>query len=222
MSLFSLNTKLSVIGPAWGFFSKILIKYGLRSKLTIVDRRDQLEQSRSVVGSLYIANHQSLMDIPLVGTTIQTPPIMKKEVLYIPFFGIIGWLGGALIVDRSKGTSRRKIFLAAKDRLLNDAVGLQFYPEGTRSLNGKPKEFEDIKKAILSFAYKENIPVYPISMYGTSHALSLKGELRFEQDMSALFHAKLSPKDFQEAESFERACWQKVTDGYKELENLSS
>lgn len=222
MGLFKLNTKLSFIGPAWGLFCRVLIKFGLRSELNIIDRRDQLERSKTVVSSLYIANHQSLMDIPLVGTTIQVPPIMKKEVLYIPFFGLIGWLGGALIVDRSKGTSRKKIFLKARDRLLNDGVGLQFYPEGTRSKEGRPKKFEDIKKAILSFAYQENIPVYPISLYGTDQVLTRKGKIHFDKSLSAIFHAKLNPKDFENSNDFERACWNKVVTGFDELKKLSN
>lgn len=43
---------------------------------------------------LYIANHQSYIDIPLIITKFQVPPIMKKEVLYIPIIGLVGWAMG--------------------------------------------------------------------------------------------------------------------------------
>lgn len=191
------------------------------AQVNIIDRRDNLEKKQAVASSLYIANHLSVIDIPLMGTTIQLPPIMKKEVLYIPIFGIIGWLGGSLILDRSKGSSRKKIFLKAKKRMLEDRVGLQLYPEGTRSKEGRPKSFKEIKRAILSFAYQERIPIYPVSIHGTDQIKSKKNIFNPGVKLTIIFHSKIKPEQFDESIQFEKACWEKVVSGFDEVQKLN-
>lgn len=168
---------------------------------------------------LYIANHQSYMDIPLMVTMFQAPPIMKKEVLYIPIFGWMAWICGALPVSRSKSSSRRKVFEQAKRRILKENIGLQVYPEGTRSKDALPKAFKDIKKTLLVFAYNEKISVIPVSIYGTRGILSPNGMINPGRSVGMIIEKEISPLNFASADEFAEACWQKVIQNHDQMKS---
>ena len=127
---FSLERRLKIVCPVWAFCSKILLRYGCHAELDVqLDLRSKDFQTTPPYG-LYVANHQSYVDIPLILSMFQAPPIMKKEVLYIPFFGWLGWVSGAMPVSRQKDDSRKKVFEQAKNRILNEKIGIQVYGNG--------------------------------------------------------------------------------------------
>lgn len=164
-----------------------------------------------------MANHQSYVDIPLMITIYQASPIMKKEVLYIPIFGWMAWISGALPVSRSSGSSRRKVFEKAKKRIMKENIGLQVYPEGTRSKNALPKPFPEIKKTLLIFAYNEKIPVIPTSMYGTRGVLNSNGLINPGRHLGIIVHKEIHPENFSSADEFAEACWSKVILGHDQM-----
>jgi 1-acyl-sn-glycerol-3-phosphate acyltransferase len=157
------------------------------------------------------------MDIPLILSQYQVPPIMKKEVLYLPVLGFLAWVAGALVVSRGKRDSRKKVFVKARERLVTHNYGLQYYPEGTRSRDGKPKDFADLKVTLLHLAFEENIPVIPVSMYGTSHILKHGDFIHFGKKVGIITHPPLEPKNFASANEFARAAWDVVKQGHSEL-----
>lgn len=212
-------TRIKIVGPGWGYFAKMLIYLGIFAKVTTIDERDEeLKKHRQPEG-LHIANHQSFMDIPLLLCSFQIPPIMKKEVLYIPIFGFCGYAAGSIIVDRSKSDSRRRVLQKSKYRLTDEFKSLQYYPEGTRQRgNNEPKEYKDIKKPLIMFAYEKGIPVHPTSMYGTKKILSAKsGLIRHRQAIGIKHFKPLYPKDFETCEEFMQTAWAQVLEGYHEL-----
>ncbi len=166
---------------------------------------------------LYVANHQSYIDIPLMVTMFQVPPIMKKELLYIPIFGWIAWLSGAMPVSRSSNQSRRKVFNQTKRRILHEKIGIQVYPEGTRSKTGLPKSYSEIKRTLLVFAFNEKIPVVPTSLYGTRGVLSPKGMIQSGRHIGITVHKEILPENFATADEFAEACWSKVIEGHDQM-----
>ena len=121
---FDLKSRLKIVSPLWAFFGGTLLRYACQAKIVYSQDHRSLEFKGTPCSGLYIANHQSYLDIPLILTMFQAPPIMKKEVLYIPVFGQIGWICGALPVSRESSSSRRKVFESAKKRMLIDRIGL--------------------------------------------------------------------------------------------------
>jgi 1-acyl-sn-glycerol-3-phosphate acyltransferase len=216
---FPLARRLKIVCPVWAWCGKIIMRHVSHSHIDICEDHRSPE-FRTIPGKgIYIANHQSFMDIPLMLTMHQVPPIMKKEVLYIPIFGWLGWISGAMPVSRSRTDSRKKVFAKAKKRILGHGIGVQVYPEGTRSKTADPKEYREIKRTLLMFAFNEKIPVVAVSMYGTRGIISPQGFLRPNRHVGIILHKEIDPKDFSSAEEFCSTCWNKVREGHFQMKS---
>jgi len=215
---FPIRRRLKIICPAWEFCSRILMRYACHVKIHIEDARPEDFKTIPYKG-LYVVNHQGYMDIPTLIHITQASPIMKKEILYVPIFGWLAWVSGAMPVSRASISSRRKVFDIAKQRILKHNLGLQVYPEGTRSKDGIPKPFEKIKKTLMVFAFNENLPVIPVSIYGTRGMLSRYGFIRPFRKVGLKAHDIMYPKDFSNADEFARAVWAKVIEGHDYLKD---
>lgn len=108
---FPLRYRLKVVSPAWGIFSRNFLKLGCNAKLDVFEDHRSEDFKGVPAYGLYIANHQSFIDIPLMAATYAIPPIMKKEVLYIPVFGWLAWASGAMAVPEVRLILEKK-FLA--------------------------------------------------------------------------------------------------------------
>ena len=213
---FPLGIRLRVVGPFWRLFATYTIKFGCWAKLYVEDHR-QPELRTYPPSGLYIANHQSFLDIPMTLSQFQVPPIMKREVLYIPLLGILGWAAGSLVVSRGKRDSRKKVFVKARDRLVKDKFAVQYYPEGTRSRAGIPRQYSGLKVTLLQLAWEEKVPVIPVSIYGTHDVISNFGVIHVGKQVGIISHAALLPADYEDANSFARACWDQVLKGHSQL-----
>ncbi|MEE2671427.1 MAG: 1-acyl-sn-glycerol-3-phosphate acyltransferase [Bdellovibrionota bacterium] len=216
---FNANTRFKITAPMWVKFFRIQLKTVFFTNLLIDDRRDDLSKKRTSPEGLYIANHQSFGDIPVLFSRVLMAPIMKKQVLYIPVLGLLAYASGAIVVDREDKDSRKKVFEVSKKELTSNRRQLQYYPEGTRRKDGGfgPKSFEEIKYALIQVAFEYNVPVYPISIYGTPEVVN-GGLICPGQKTGIILHEPLHPHEFAEAEVFAKAAWQKVIDGFFELD----
>lgn len=215
----SWHIRLRITSPFWQLFGKIVVYFVCICRNHTEDYRPKEEQSLHNPPGLYIANHQSFLDIPLILTSFQVPPIMKKEILYIPIFGICAYSSSSMIVNRKKGESRRKVFAQAKQRLTTFTKNLQFYPEGTRQKKDlPPRDVSEIKKPLIIFAYKNNIPVYPVSIYGTRKVLNNIAAINYGRKVGKIMHEPVKPEDYATADDFVNAAWGKVISGYQQLE----
>lgn len=211
-------TRVKMTTPFWNLLFKINIKTVFFSKVTKIDNRPDHAKATISPKGLYVSNHKSFVDIPLMFSVFVIPPIMKKEVVYIPLFGICAFSAGGILVNRKDKDSRKKVFAESKDRLLNKRQQLQYYPEGTRQQGEKPiLPVDKIKTALIEFAYENEIDVYPVSMEGTQHCM--KGAVIYPfKPLGIILHAPLSPANYQDKEEFIKNVWNTVTEGKKELE----
>lgn len=202
----------------WKWISDVLLRHACDVHIDVAEDHRSPEFRTKPPYGLYVANHQSYVDIPLIFTMYQVPPIMKKEVLYIPLVGLMGIAAGAMPVSRSSQGSRKRVFIQTKERILEDRIGVQVYPEGTRSKVARPKSFEEVKKTLLIFAWNEKIPVIPNSIYGTRGVLTDKGLVRPGRHVGIIVHKEILPENYATAEEFAFACWSKVLEGYDQME----
>ena len=109
---------------------------------------------------VFVANHESAMDIPLVfaGLPYHLVAIAKIELKRIPIFGWAMMAGGHFFVDRRNHAKALNSLDKAKDSMAKNPRSIIIFPEGTRSLaNG----LADFKRSAAWIALKSGFPVVP-------------------------------------------------------------
>jgi 1-acyl-sn-glycerol-3-phosphate acyltransferase len=125
---------------------------------------------------LFIANHQSNVDIPVLLhslTGFQLRWIAKKELLWVPFLGWAMWAGKHIAVDRGDSAGALGGLKKAATRMAN-GISVVVFPEGTRSPDGRLLPF---KRGGFLLAAKTGAPVVPVTI-GGSHRILPKGAWR--------------------------------------------
>ncbi len=112
-----------------------------------------------------VANHQSLLDVPALITSIPYPLyfVAKKELQYMPFFGWALKAMGHVLIDRSNRQQATASINRAADRIRN-GLSVMVFAEGTRSATGQVAPF---KKGAFVLAIKAGVPVLPVSISGS-------------------------------------------------------
>lgn len=151
-------------GWAWG----LLWASGVRLR---VERARALESGGPYV---FLANHQSLFDIPVLLASLpgQTRFMAKESLFRIPIFGWAIRAGGFVPVDRQNRGKARQAFNAALDRAARGASVLIF-PEETRSRDGRLLPF---RRGGFLLALKLRLPIVPVGIRGTL-AVQRRGEI---------------------------------------------
>ncbi len=145
----------------------------------------QREQSYVVV-----SNHQSQYDIlALYGwLDLDLKWVMKKELRKVPGIGIGCEKLGHIFVDRSDPEQSRAAINQALKKVAG-GIGILFFPEGTRSLDGKLLRF---KKGAFRVAIHQQIPVLPVSLIGTRDILPAKTLRLFPGRAEMKIHAPIA------------------------------
>jgi 1-acyl-sn-glycerol-3-phosphate acyltransferase len=126
---------------------------------------------------VYVSNHASLFDIPVVLASIpdQIRIVYKKELEVVPIFGWgLKW-GHYIGIDRRKGSEARRSLEEAAEKIRRGASVLLF-AEGTRTLDGKLQPF---KRGAFNLALRAGVPVVPLTVNGTftimpKHSVSVR------------------------------------------------
>jgi len=174
----------------------ILVTSGVRVRVVGMER---LEPGKTYV---FVANHQSLYDIPILFWSLpyQLRIIAKESLGNIPFLGWHLRRTGHMLVDRRH--PGRKIFTWAS-RLSANGLSLIVFPEGTRSRDGRVARF---KGGSFYLALEAELPVVPISVVGSRHVM-LRGRVTsYPGDVRLVIHepidtrglAGTDPKEFGE------------------------
>ena len=115
---------------------------------------------------VYMSNHQSHLDIPILYATLPSPTIRmlaKKELFQIPLWGRGLRAAEFVEVDRANHTRAvQSIEHAAK--LIRGGVSIWMAPEGTRSRDGR---IGKLKKGGFHLAKETATPIVPVAIRGT-------------------------------------------------------
>lgn len=119
---------------------------------------------------VYMSNHQSHLDIPVLFATLPSPTIRmlgKTELFQIPLWGRGLRAAEFIEVDRRNPVAaRRSIDYAAQ--LVKDGVSIYLAPEGTRSRDGR---IGKLKKGGFHLALGTGAPIVPVAIKGTINIL---------------------------------------------------
>ena len=119
---------------------------------------------------IFVANHQSIYDIPLVYGWLNNnfKWIMKKELRRLPVIGKTCELMGHIFIDRSHPMRAKQSLEAAKKNLKQGESSIFLFPEGTRTRNGKIQRF---KRGAFTIARDLHLPIVPVTIIGAYDAL---------------------------------------------------
>jgi 1-acyl-sn-glycerol-3-phosphate acyltransferase len=132
----------------------------------VVEGRENLQPGRSYV---LLANHQGNYDILALYAFLgrQFRWVIKQELRKVPFLGWGCAAVGHIFVDRSDSRSAIASLEAAKPSLAG-GVSVAFFPEGTRSPDGRLRRF---KKGGFRMAQQLELEAVPISISGSWRVL---------------------------------------------------
>ncbi len=124
---------------------------------------------------IVMSNHQSHYDVwALIGyMPLQLRWVIKIELRRIPIFGLGCERMGQIFIDRANPERAYKSLEVAGRKIRNGA-SVVFFPEGTRSPDGKLLPF---KKGGFKIAFAAGVPILPVTVRG-SRAILPKGTAR--------------------------------------------
>lgn len=157
-----------LLTDSWGvlFLARVIagIKYeihypqtnenGIPFKHNINSRLD----GRTIIAS----KHMSMMEVAILFSHIKNSFfIMKRELLWIPFYGWAFARIGLIGVNRSRGKTNMKELSNRVMTRIMDGMTLVIFPEGTRTL---PNQNMPIKRGLLFLAEHLKLPITPVGV----------------------------------------------------------
>lgn len=106
------------------------------------------EKNRQVI---FVSNHISYLDIPVIGTVLKASFVAKKDVASWPVFGFLSKLQQTAFIDRSRNAAAKEA--NALDNMIGAGKSLIIFPEGT-STDGR--EVLPFKSSLFSLALKDS------------------------------------------------------------------
>lgn len=137
-----------------GFMLLTRFVLGIR---VVVEGRENIPSTPAI----YLAKHQSAWET--VALQVWTPPavfVLKRELLYIPFFGWALWGLRMIWIDRSSGKSALEKIVTQGRQRLAEGLSIIIFPEGTRVAPGKMGRF---KAGGAHLATRTGAPVIPVA-----------------------------------------------------------
>lgn len=145
-------------------------------------------------GYVFMANHQSMMDIPVLIETLpgETRMLAKRGLFQLPIFGWSLKSGGFIPVDRKDRASARETFAAAV-RCLEHGHSILLFPEETRSKDGELLPF---KSGGFLMALKTGYPIVPVGIRGTFEARPRGGIVNRPQRVQVHYGRPIDVKEY--------------------------
>jgi len=158
--------RYTMLGCQW--FAWMCLRFALFSRIDVVGKEKLPARS----GYLVVSNHRSWVDVALLQLYTRSNGVSKKEVAYIPFFGLNGYLTGAVFFDRKSRMGRARVIEDALG-LMRAGANVHVFPEGTRTRTGSLAKKVHLR--LLQSASENGIPLVPACVWGTEHAVPAEG-----------------------------------------------
>jgi len=175
--------------------------FGIRRKLEGWDHLPEAIRAGAPV--IFFANHASLLDPPLIISTLPDHPVFiaKKELGRVPVLGTAIKLAGFILIDRGH---QRQAYASLQDAALRIRAGqsVAIFPEGTRTTEDALQPF---KRGSFHLALEAGVPLVPLAIRGGRDILP-KGSWRTKGGPYTLTIGEpLDPAAFTEPEALRSA-----------------
>ncbi len=144
------------------------------------------EHARRERSYVVASNHQSQYDILVIygWLKLDLKWVMKQELRKIPGIGIGCEKAGHIFVERRNPKQAAQAINEALERL-GEGIGILFFPEGTRSPDGRLLRF---KKGAFHTAIDAQIPLLPVTVVGTRDILPARSLRLFPGRARMIIH----------------------------------
>ncbi len=141
---------------------------------------------------LYVGNHQSNYDIPLLLGHLPKYKafVAKIELEKVPLLSLWMKLMGCLFLDRGNMKQSLRVILKGIEQLKSGET-LVVFPEGTRA---KGYKMLDFKKGSLKLGIKANVPIVPFTIDGSFKMYEETGHIT-KSEVTIIIHDPIYPKD---------------------------
>jgi 1-acyl-sn-glycerol-3-phosphate acyltransferase len=171
-----------------------------------VKGREHIDPGQSYV---LVSNHQSQYDIFLLygWLGVDFKWVMKQELRKVPGIGVACESLGHIFIDRSNHATALATLEAAKTKIV-DGTSVIFFPEGTRSRDGKLKRF---KKGAFRMAVDLGLPILPLTVTGTRDVLPAGTSDVLPGSATLIIHAPVPVADLEPSDG------QRLSDQVREI-----
>jgi 1-acyl-sn-glycerol-3-phosphate acyltransferase len=131
-----------------------------------VEGRENIDPHQSYV---LVSNHQSQYDIFMLygWLGVDFKWVMKQELRKVPGIGVACERLGHIFIDRSNHAAAIATLEAARTKIV-DGTSVIFFPEGTRSTDGRLLRF---RRGAFRMAVDLGLPILPLTVTGTRDVL---------------------------------------------------
>jgi lyso-ornithine lipid O-acyltransferase len=227
------HAKVTFARLYWAAFARLM---GIRVR--VIGNLAKREGGRSVV---YVSNHSSWVDVPVVGGVLDGCFVAKGDVATWPVISTIARLGRTVFVTRSRSSTAKE--RDAMRAVLKAGDNLILFPEGTSSDGSRVLPFRTSFFALAEAQGGEDLAelplIQPVSVvydrlgglpagrasrpvfawYGdmdiASHFWRLTQHIGLRA--TVLLHTPLDPARFADRKALSHAVWQIVADGASTL-----
>ncbi|HEX4501556.1 MAG TPA: 1-acylglycerol-3-phosphate O-acyltransferase [Scandinavium sp.] len=122
--------------------------------------------------AIYIGNHQNNYDMVTAANIVVPPTVTvgKKSLLWVPFFGLLYWLTGNLLIDRNNRAKAHTTISEVVNAFKNRKISFWMFPEGTRS---RGRGLLPFKTGAFHAAIAAGVPIIPVCVSNTSNKINL-------------------------------------------------
>lgn len=147
---------------------------------------------------LFVGNHQSNFDIPLLLSSIDVPRgfITKKELEKWPIISMWMRYINCIFMDRSNIRKSAEAIVQGI-QILKKGYSMVIFPEGTRSKGKKVAEF---KAGSFKLALKSKVKIIPVTINGSYKLLEANGGKIRPADVEVYFHKPIDVTNLSKEE----------------------
>ncbi len=122
--------------------------------------------------AIYIANHQNNYDMVTISAMVQpnTVSVGKRSLLWIPFFGLLYWSSGNILIHRENHNSAIKTMSKVAKIIKENKISIWMFPEGTRS---RGRGLLPFKRGAFHTAIAAGVPIVPVVCSNTHNKINL-------------------------------------------------
>ena len=166
------------VGRFWGIVTLWELKVICNIKCNIVGLENIPQDGKYIIA----AKHESAWDTAFFLKYFKDPVyVLKRELIFIPFFGLHLLLMGMIHINRAKGKKAVKEICSKSNIVLNKQKRpIVIFPQGTRTA---PNDKKPYKSGIYAIANNAKAPVIPIvlnsgSFWGKSSFIKNPGVIQ--------------------------------------------